>query len=95
MLKAEPNPANIYQWEAWIKGAPETPYQGGTFRLLMLFPSDYPFRPPAVKFETRVYHPNISSGGAICVDLLKPGVWSPALSIQALLLALLSLLAYT
>lgn len=92
-VKAEPNPSNIFYWDAWIQGAPDTPYYGGTFHLSMVFPSDYPFRPPMVKFETRVYHPNISINGAICVDLLKQGVWSPALSIQALLLALLSLLA--
>lgn len=92
-VRAEPSSSNLFYWDAWIQGAPDTPYYGGTFHLSMVFPSDYPFRPPAVKFETRVYHPNISINGAICVDLLKQGVWSPALSIQALLLALLSLLA--
>lgn len=91
-VRAEPIPSNLFVWTAQIQGAPDTPYYGGLFKLSIAFPADYPFRPPAVKFDTRVYHPNISNGGAICVDILKPGVWSPALSIQALLLALLSLL---
>ncbi|KAI6174072.1 E2 ubiquitin-conjugating enzyme [Aphelenchoides besseyi] len=57
---------------AFIPGPPESPYEGAKFELSMTIPTDYPFKPPHVKFVTRVWHPNISSAtGTICLDVLK------------------------
>jgi len=34
----------------------------------MQFPKNYPDEPPNIKFETKIYHPNISfDDGAICI----------------------------
>lgn len=42
-------------------GPPGTAYEGGTFKVDITIPTEYPFRPPVMKFDTRVWHPNISS----------------------------------
>lgn len=42
-------------------GPPGTPYEGGTFKIDVKIPNEYPFRPPTMKFITRVWHPNVSS----------------------------------
>ena len=81
---------DIYKWNATIIGPSDSPYQGGVFFLEINFPVDYPFKPPKVHFITKVYHPNISPDGAICLDILK-NAWSPALTTSAVLLSISSL----
>ncbi|XP_078494860.1 ubiquitin-conjugating enzyme E2 K-like [Ciona intestinalis] len=76
-----------------IIGPPGTPYQGGKFKLSIHIPETYPFNPPKVKFETKIWHPNISSvTGAICLDILKDQ-WAAALTLRTVLLSLQALLS--
>ena len=67
--------------QATIMGPGDSPYSGGVFFVTIHFPPDYPFKPPKVQFQTKVYHPNINSQGSICLDILKEQ-WSPALTIS-------------
>eukprot|EP01130_Rhizamoeba_saxonica_P016934 TRINITY_DN793_c0_g1_i1.p1 TRINITY_DN793_c0_g1~~TRINITY_DN793_c0_g1_i1.p1 ORF type:complete len:151 (-),score=28.32 TRINITY_DN793_c0_g1_i1:84-536(-) len=85
------NENDLYQWVATIVGPEDSPYAGGLFWLKISFPVDYPFNAPTVKFTTKVYHPNISGNGSICIDILKRE-WSPALTISRVLLSISSLL---
>ncbi|KAH8236020.1 hypothetical protein KR038_000084, partial [Drosophila bunnanda] len=82
---------DIYHWKAAIDGPANTPYQGGVFRLDLRFTEEYPFKPPDVKFSTRLFHCNISPEGEICLDILGPE-WSPALTAARILLSIRSLL---
>jgi ubiquitin-conjugating enzyme E2 D/E len=82
---------DLFSWKATLIGPSGTPYEGGVFYLKIFFPSDYPFKPPKITFETKIYHPNINSVGAICLDILKDN-WSPALTISKVLLSICSLL---
>ena len=82
---------NVYLWEGTIIGPSDSPYAGGMFKLLIHFPENYPFKPPKIKFETPIYHPNINRYGSICLDILGTN-WSPALTIVKVLLSISSLL---
>jgi ubiquitin-conjugating enzyme E2 D/E len=82
---------DIFHWEGTIMGPTETVYEGGIFNLDIQFPKNYPFKPPKVRFLTKIYHPNINGGGFICLDIFKEN-WSPALTISKVLLSLCSLL---
>lgn len=42
-------------------GPPDTAYEGGKYYVDIRIPSEYPFRPPIMKFETKIWHPNVSS----------------------------------
>ena len=56
-------------------------------------PEQYPLVPPAVRFATRVFHPNVHfKSGEICLDILK-GAWSPAWTLQSVCQAVLALLS--
>lgn len=90
-ISAGPRDGDIFHWDAMIIGPTETPYEGGIFRLRIDIPMEYPFKPPLFRFETKVYHPNISAAGAICLDILK-NEWSPALTIPKVLMSICSLL---
>ena len=81
----------LYHWRATIIGPDGTPYAKGVFKLDIQFPADYPFKPPKIKFMTRVYHPNIDGSGNICLDILD-AQWSPALTTSKVLLSICSLL---
>jgi ubiquitin-conjugating enzyme E2 D/E len=82
---------DLYHWNATIMGPKESPFEGGVYFLDILFPADYPFKPPKIQFQTKIYHPNINSHGGICLDILK-SAWSPALTIAKVLLSICSLL---
>lgn len=88
---AAPKDDDIYTWEAVIYGSIGSVYEGGIFNLIIEFPKNYPFKPPKVKFTTKIYHPNINMGGGICLDILKDN-WSPALTISKVLISICSLL---
>jgi len=76
-----------------FKGPPDTPYEGGTYIVDIRIPNEYPFRPPVMKFDTKLWHPNVSSQtGAICLDTLSTA-WSPVLTIKSALISLQSLLS--
>jgi Ubiquitin-conjugating enzyme len=47
--------------KASFPGPPDTPYEGGTYVVDIKIPQEYPFRPPVMKFETKLWHPNVSS----------------------------------
>jgi len=82
---------DLYHWKGTIVGPEGSPYAGGVFSLDIEFPPDYPFSPPKVLFVTKIYHCNVSSRGDICLDILKEE-WSPALTIEKVLLSICSLL---
>ncbi|XP_076242427.1 ubiquitin conjugating enzyme lesswright isoform X2 [Calliopsis andreniformis] len=67
---------NLMSWECAIPGKKSTPWEGGLYKLRMIFKDDYPSSPPKCKFEPPLFHPNVYPSGT---DLLnEPNVKDPA-----------------
>lgn len=87
---------SMFHLKGEIIGPKNSPYEEGVFLLEIVIPEMYPNQPPQIRFITPVYHPNIDTGGRICINALKmppAGVWSPSLNIATVLVNLQILLA--
>ena len=57
-------------------------YAEGIYTVVLTFPSEYPFKPPTVKFTPPVYHPGINQEtGEICADVLNEE-WGPTRNVR-------------
>ncbi|GAA5970455.1 hypothetical protein JCM11641_001717 [Rhodosporidiobolus odoratus] len=84
--------SDMTYWVGRLAGAEGTPYEGQTYKISLRFPTEYPYKPPVVKFESPCFHPNVSlPGGDLCLDILQT-LWSPALTVSSLLVSIQSLL---
>ena len=84
---------SYYDWVAWMPGPSHSVYEPFRFLLDITFSGNYPIEPVRVKFRTPIFHPNISTSGKICLNILKPGDWSPILRLSHVLLCIQSLLS--
>lgn len=89
-IEAHPNESNILEWYYVITGPPDTPYAGGEYMGSLVFPSDYPFKPPAIRMFTPSgrFIPNTR----LCLSIsdFHPDTWNPSWSVSTILVGLLS-----
>lgn len=90
-IKLITNDANLLDLQAIIDGPAGTPYAGGQFRVRLSLQKDFPANPPKGYFMTKIFHPNVSSTGEICVNTLQKD-WKPDLGIKHVLLTIKCLL---
>ncbi|KAH3679308.1 hypothetical protein WICMUC_001132 [Wickerhamomyces mucosus] len=95
---------NIFLWNIGVMVLnEESVYHGGYFRAQMKFPSDFPFSPPTFRFTPAIYHPNVYRDGRLCISILHQGgdptsdepdaeTWSPAQTVETVLISIVSLL---
>ncbi|KAI0630740.1 UBC-like protein [Trametes polyzona] len=87
---AAPDEKNILTWNYIIRGPPDSPYAGGEYHGVLLFPSEYPFKPPGIKMLTP--SGRFQPDKKICFSMsdFHPGSWNPAWSVATILTGLLS-----
>jgi len=68
---------DVLDIQADIIGPQDTPFHNGFFRCKLVIDGDFPTKPPKGYFLTKIFHPNVSEKGEICVNTLKRD-WDPA-----------------
>ena len=79
---------------AAVRCTAETPYEGGVFRMRLVFGPDFPAAPPKGLFVTPIFHPNVSKQGEICVNTLKKD-WKAECKLSHILMVCSSCLGKT
>src|SRR4051794_13346166 len=59
----------------------------------MIFPEDYPSKPPKCKFMPPLFHPNVYPSGTVCLSILNEEEgWKPAITVKQILIGIQDLL---
>lgn len=92
-IRVQTNEDNMLDVVGLIEGPEGTPYAGGYFKVKFKFTEEFPAAPPKCWFATKIFHPNVSSSGEICVNTLKKD-WKSTYGIQHILVTVKCLLIY-
>lgn len=90
-VKVSVNEEDISDITALIRGPVDTPFENGVFKIKLKLGQDFPSAPPKGAFVTKIFHPNVSAKGEICVNTLKKD-WQPEMGIKHVLLTIKCLL---
>ena len=81
---------NMFEWNALMCGPKNSPYSGYMFQFEIKFFPDYPNSAPKIFCKTPVYHMNINTDGAVCVNSIKDR-WKKTLNISEVLFSIFSI----
>eukprot|EP00798_Chlamydomonas_sp_ICE-L_P003485 gene3485-13549_t len=90
-IKVILNEQNVSDVTADMEGPVGTPFESGIFRLRLCLGSDFPNAPPKGIFLTKIFHPNVSTSGEICVNVLKKD-WTADMGLRHVLMVIRCLL---
>jgi ubiquitin-conjugating enzyme E2 J2 len=87
-IRTAPKETNLLEWHYVIEGPKGSPYEGGYYHGMVLFPKEYPHKPPSIHMFT----PNgrFKPNTRLCLSIsdFHPETWNPLWSVGTILLGL-------
>mmetsp|Transcript_4256 Transcript_4256/g.4907 ORF Transcript_4256/g.4907 Transcript_4256/m.4907 type:complete len:246 (+) Transcript_4256:282-1019(+) len=87
---ARPSQSNILDWHYILIGAEGTEYDGGHYHGKVTFPSQYPFKPPAIYMCTPSGRFQCNTRLCLSMSDFHPEAWTPMWSVSTILAGLIS-----
>lgn len=81
---------NVRRWHYLLTGPPQTPYAGGQYWGTLVFPPDYPFKPPAIRMLTPSGRFQTNTRLCLSISDFHPKSFNPAWEVSTILIGLLS-----
>lgn len=89
-IEAAPLEANILEWHYVITGPPDSVYAGGFYWGKLVFPPQYPFKPPSIQMTTPSGRFKTDTRLCLSMSDYHPETWNPMWSVSSILSGLLS-----
>jgi len=89
-VTAAPLPSNILEWHYVVTGPEKTPYEGGLYHGKLVFPREFPFKPPSIYMVTPSGRFKVNTRLCLSISDFHPDTWNPAWSVASILTGLVS-----
>ena len=88
---ARPSENDTLTWHYCIFGLPkETPYYGGQYHGKLIFPREYPLKPPSILMLTPSGRFEVNTRLCLSMSDFHPETWNPSWRVETILLGLVS-----
>jgi ubiquitin-conjugating enzyme E2 J2 len=89
-IVAAPLERDILEWHFVLHGSGDTPYQGGLYHGKLIFPNNFPMKPPSILMITE--SGRFVTRQKICMSMsdFHPELWNPVWSVRTILVGMLS-----
>lgn len=90
---AEPDESNILKWHYAIRGPSGTAFEGGVYIGKLVFPNEYPMKPPGIMMLTPSGRFKVNTRLCLSMSDFHPESWNPMWSVATIIQGVQSFMA--
>ena len=85
-----PDPSNLFEWYFVVFGLKDCPFEGGFYLGKLVFPREYPWKPPGIMMVTETGSFQVNAKICLSISDYHPETWNPAWPIRSIIIGLVS-----